>query len=218
VPPSIVRNEMMPLLASDPGAITRQGIEVLVNGRAVDPYELRYGVDPNRVSFRQPPGERNALGRIKFMFPNTHHVYMHDTPKRQLFANERRAYSHGCIRVHEPMRFGEIVFGIGLPGEGWNEARIAGQFGAQERYIRFREHIPVHVAYFTLHADENGTLVSREDIYRHNAQVKALLGLEGQVRTIAPQPVASRPAPLARPAEPPNFFEQLFGIRPARGG
>jgi murein L,D-transpeptidase YcbB/YkuD len=221
VPPSIVRNEMLPLLASDPEAITRQGLEVLVNGRPVDPYEV-YGADPNSISFRQPPGERNALGRIKFMFPNRHHVYLHDTPTRHLFAREVRTFSHGCIRVNEPLKFGEVVFALGLPGEHWSPARIESMFGREENIIQFRNRFPVHVAYFTTMVDESGALVVRDDVYSYNAQVKALLGLEGQVRRFSPPPSArpvALPPPVVRPAgPPPTFLEQLFGIRPMRGG
>ncbi|WP_170263491.1 L,D-transpeptidase family protein [Blastochloris sulfoviridis] len=221
VPPSIVRNEMLPLLASDPEAITRQGLEVLVNGRPVDPYEI-YGADPNSISFRQPPGERNALGRIKFMFPNRHHVYLHDTPTRHLFAREVRTFSHGCIRVNEPLKFGEVVFSLGLPGEHWSPGRIESMFGRQENIIQFRQQFPVHVAYFTTMVDETGALVVRDDVYSYNAQVKALLGLEGEVRRFSPPPSArpvALPPPVVRPAgPPPTFLEQLFGIRPMRGG
>ena len=228
VPPSIVRNEMLPLLASDPDAITRQGLEVLVNGRVVDPYEV-YGADPGSISFRQPPGERNALGRIKFMFPNQHYVYLHDTPSRLLFQRDVRAFSHGCIRVYEPLKFGEVVFGLGLPGESWPPSRIESMFGGEEHIINFRQQFPVHVVYFTAMVDDTGALVVRDDVYRHNAQVKALLGLEGTVKPFS-RPASSRPVsltqppPMFRPAEPPpgfvppSFLEQLFGIRSPRRG
>jgi murein L,D-transpeptidase YcbB/YkuD len=214
---------MLPLLASDPDAITRQGLEVLVNGRPVDPYEV-YGVDPGKISFRQPPGERNALGRIKFMFPNQHHVYLHDTPSRSLFQRDVRAFSHGCIRVFEPLKFGETVFGLGLPGENWSPARIESMFGREENIIKFREQFPVHVVYFTTMVDETGALAVRDDVYRYNAQVKALLGLEGTVRPFARPPSAkpvslTQPPSALRPVEPPpNFLELLFGIRTPRRG
>ena len=211
---------MLPLLASDPEAITRQGLEVLVNGRPVDPYEV-YGADPNAISFRQPPGERNALGRIKFMFPNQHHVYLHDTPTRHLFAREVRTFSHGCIRVNEPLKFGEVVFGLGLPGEHWSPARIESMFGREENIIQFREQFPVHVVYFTTMVDETGALVVRDDVYSYNAQVKALLGLEGEVRRFSPPPSArpvALPPPVRPAGPPPTFLEQLFGVRPMRGG
>ncbi len=169
IPPSIAKKEMMPLLRSNPGALARQGIEAKRN---------RDG----SYSFRQPPGERNALGRIKFMFPNDHAVYLHDTPSRSLFANARRAYSHGCMRVQDPLKFGEVVFQMGLPDDGWTEKRIGKLLGGSERYINLKDRLPVHVTYFTTVVDEQGKVRVLEDIYGINARVKALLGLSGQRR------------------------------------
>jgi len=169
IPPSIARNEMMPLYRSDPSALARRGIQV-VRSRG------------GGVSFRQAPGERNALGRIKFMFPNDHAVYLHDTPSRSLFSNPRRAYSHGCVRVNEPLRFGEVIFNLGLPGDGWSQARIGRMFGASERYINLKQRFPVHIVYFTTFVDEAGRLVTREDLYGTNARVKAQLDLNGKQR------------------------------------
>jgi L,D-transpeptidase YcbB len=107
VPPSILRKEMLPRLSSDPNYFRRLGYEVF--SRA------------GRLVVRQPPGERNALGRIKFMFPNDFSVYMHDTPTRRLFASQKRAFSHGCVRVDEPFHFAETVLGR---ANGWSEQRV----------------------------------------------------------------------------------------------
>jgi murein L,D-transpeptidase YcbB/YkuD len=169
IPPSIARNEMMPLLRADPSALGRRGIQVVSNGSG-------------GVSFRQPPGERNALGRIKFMFPNDHSVYLHDTPSRALFQNERRAYSHGCMRVYEPLKFGEVIFNLGMPGETWTEGRIAKMFGSAERYVNLKRRFPVHVVYFNAVVDDAGRLNVREDLYGINAQVKTILGIDGRHR------------------------------------
>lgn len=170
IPPSIARNEMMPLLRNNPGALSSRGIQVVRNGSG-------------GYSFRQAPGERNALGRIKFMFPNDHSVYLHDTPSRTLFANDRRAYSHGCVRVHEPLKFGEVIFGLGMPGDtSWTQNRIAKMFGSSERYINLKQRFPVHLVYFNVLMDDAGRLVVREDLYGINAQTKAILGLEGKRR------------------------------------
>lgn len=167
IPPSIARNEMMPLLRNDPDRLRRMGIQVIQN---------RNG----GISFRQPPGERNALGRIKFMFPNDHSVYLHDTPARALFANSRRAYSHGCMRLQDPLMFGEVIFGIGLPDAGLTKARIGKMIGGSERYINLKHHIPVHVVYFNAFVDDAGKVEVREDIYGINARVKSMLGLDGR--------------------------------------
>ncbi len=169
IPPSIARNEMMPLLRNNPSALSRRGIEVT---------RTRGG----GYSFRQVPGANNALGRIKFMFPNDHSVYLHDTPSRSLFANSRRAFSHGCMRLQDPLMFGEVIFGIGLPDSGITKTRLGKMLGTSERYINLKNHIPVHVVYFTTFVNEKGELESREDIYGINAQVKSLLGLDGRRR------------------------------------
>ncbi|WP_127091022.1 L,D-transpeptidase family protein [Aquabacter cavernae] len=185
VPPSIARKEMLPNLQRDPYYLARQGITIERGGRAVDPGSVNWAAGLGGYSFRQPPGERNALGRIKFMFPNQHSVYLHDTSSRSLFANERRAYSHGCVRVQDPLSFGEVVFSLGMPNDGWTEQKIGAMFGGKERYINLKRHIPVHLVYFTAFTDPTGRFVSRPDLYGIDAKVEELLGLDG------PQHVAS---------------------------
>ncbi len=179
IPPSIARNEMMPLLRSDPEALSRRGIEVVRNGSG-------------GYTFRQSPGERNALGRIKFMFPNDHSVYLHDTPSKALFAREQRAFSHGCMRVQDPLEFGEVLFNIGLPGESWTAERIGKMFGGKERYVTLKQRIPVHVVYFTTFVNDTGRLETHEDIYGINAEVKSRLGLDAAKRRIAESGVTPR--------------------------
>ncbi len=159
VPPSILRNEMLPKLREDPDSLRRMGYEVVRN---------RDG----GISVRQPPGERNALGWIKFMFPNEHAVYLHDTPTRHLFANAKRAYSHGCVRVDQPFALAEIVL-----GEGWTEERVKKLKGGGERTVRMPRPLPIHIGYFSAFVDETGKLQLREDLYGHSQKVKAALGL-----------------------------------------
>jgi murein L,D-transpeptidase YcbB/YkuD len=183
VPPSIVRKEMLPLWQSNPSALAARGIQVIGNGPV--------------PTFRQPPGERNALGRIKFMFPNQHAVYLHDTPSRHLFSASRRAFSHGCVRVHEPLKFGEKVFEAGLPGQDWSERRIAGLFGPSERYIRLTNHIPVHLVYMNAWVDEQGELVVREDLYGFDSRTQTALkvanrGIETADTVPAPRRTSDR--------------------------
>ncbi|MFG1299370.1 L,D-transpeptidase family protein [Xanthobacter sp. V3C-3] len=184
IPPSIARNEMMPLLQRDPSALARRGIQVVRNGSG-------------GYSFRQSPGERNALGRIKFMFPNDHSVYLHDTPSRTLFQNDRRAYSHGCVRVYEPLKFGEVIFNMGLPGDNWSEGRISKMFGSSERYVNLKQRFPVHIVYFNAVVDDAGRLSMREDLYGINAETKSILGLTGKQRIADGAPARST-APKTR--------------------
>ncbi|MDB5642046.1 MAG: ErfK/YbiS/YcfS/YnhG family protein [Hyphomicrobiales bacterium] len=158
VPPSIIKNEMLPKLKEDPTYLTRLGYEVI----------QRKG----QMIVRQPPGERNALGWIKFMFPNEHSVYLHDTPSRSLFANARRAYSHGCVRVDQPFALAEIVL-----GQGWTEERVKKLKGGAERMVKMPKPLPIHIGYFSAFVDETGKLQLREDIYGYSGKVKAALGL-----------------------------------------
>jgi murein L,D-transpeptidase YcbB/YkuD len=158
IPPSILKKEFLPKLAYDPLYAERQGYVVVRNG--------------DQISIRQPPGERNALGRIKFMFPNRHSVYLHDTPSRSLFAKSERAFSHGCVRVDQPFRLAEYV----LNDKGaWPEKRIEKLIGGAERTINLSRQLPVHLAYFTLAADPDGTLHRFGDIYGLDGRLEAVL-------------------------------------------
>ena len=172
VPPSIALKEYLPLLQKNPQALSARGLQVVSRGRVVDPSSVDWSKVGRTVAIRQPPGERNALGFIKFMFPNQHAVYLHDTPNRSLFANDRRAYSHGCVRVQDPFRLAEAVM-----GEEWTESRLRGMIGRGERQINLPADLPVHLAYFTSFVDEAGSIQTREDLYGHNRKLKALLGL-----------------------------------------
>jgi murein L,D-transpeptidase YcbB/YkuD len=162
VPPSILNKEMLPKANGDVAAIAASGFNVSYRG--------------GKLVVRQPPGERNALGRIKFMFPNDFSVYLHDTPSRHLFAASHRAFSHGCMRVDAPFALAEAVLG---PGSGWSESRVRRLIGGSERYINLSKPLPIHIEYFTAYADEGGRIVLRPDLYGYSARVRKALGLEG---------------------------------------
>ena len=161
VPESIIRKEMMPKLAADPTYLTRLGYQVSHDRKG-------------QMVVRQPPGNRNALGFIKFMFPNEHAVYLHDTPSRSLFANPRRAYSHGCVRVDMPFKLAEVVLG---KENGWSEDRVKKLIGTGNRTINLPSQIDVHIEYFTVFVDDEGKLQTREDIYGHSRRLKTAMGL-----------------------------------------
>jgi murein L,D-transpeptidase YcbB/YkuD len=161
VPPGMIEREYGPLLERNPWELARRGIEVT------------YGRD-GQPRFRQPPGERNALGRIKFMFPNAHAIYLHDTPQRSFFARDRRFLSNGCVRVQDPLRFAEVAFAR----EGDVTARrIQSLYGSEERHVRLRHRVPVHLAYFTLAADPEGRLSTFPDPYNLDRRMREMLGL-----------------------------------------
>jgi len=160
IPPSIMKKEILPALASDPTYAERKGYRIIRKG--------------DRITVQQPPGERNALGFVKFMFPNQHSVYLHDTPNRNLFSASRRAFSHGCVRVDQPFQLAEEV--LGQDGK-WTEAKLRGLIGKGERYVYLDRPLPVHLTYFTLAVDEKGELQTFEDIYGLNRKVRAALNL-----------------------------------------
>ncbi|TXN20977.1 L,D-transpeptidase family protein, partial [Methylobacterium sp. WL9] len=145
---------------------------MLASGRTSGFEVVRRG---GHVSLRQPPGERNALGFIKFLFPNQHAVYLHDTPNRSLFSAAKRAFSHGCVRVDDPFRFADAV----LP-DSWTEASLRKLIGKGERSIRLPQKLPVHIAYFTAYVDDNGTYRTLPDLYGYDARIKEALGLSSR--------------------------------------
>jgi murein L,D-transpeptidase YcbB/YkuD len=154
VPDSIVRKEILPRL----GHFTQLGYKVKTVG--------------GRVVVRQPPGEDNALGRLAFMFPNDHSVYLHDTPARQLFAEDMRALSHGCVRVEDPERLAEILL-------GWPESRVEAAIGGQERTVFLPRPVPIHLEYFTAFVD-GGELEERPDVYGLAEKVARILSTKSQ--------------------------------------
>jgi L,D-transpeptidase YcbB len=134
-------------------------------------YEVRQGNGYRIV--RQPPGPRNALGRLKIEMPNEHAIYLHDTPSQHLFANARRAYSHGCIRTQNVRDFAAILL---QPTGGWDRARIDSTIASsQTRSVRLAQGIPVYISYFTAAATNDGDIVIYTDIYGRDARVRQAL-------------------------------------------
>jgi L,D-transpeptidase YcbB len=179
VPPSIINNEYLPAYAQDPTVLDRMGLKMERN---------RDGT----VHIYQPPGAGNALGRIRFNFPNKFSVYQHDTPDKYMFAHDKRAYSHGCMRVQNPDKYAEVLLHIANPKDGYTAERIRNMYGTGERDIQLQYQIPVHLTYQTASVDENGHLVIREDIYGRDARL--LAALKGEDRRIADTPVERREA------------------------
>nr|WP_245294137.1 L,D-transpeptidase family protein [Methylobrevis pamukkalensis] len=176
VPVSIATKEMLREIQANPaGYFMRHGYEAVYEGKVVDPTMIWWDESTIRkVRIRQPPGEANALGNIKFMFPNEHAVYLHDTPSRSLFGRNFRAYSHGCVRVDEPFAFAEAI----LAGEpDVTVDQLKAMVGGKERHINLKHGLPVHLAYFTTWVDDAGVLQMRDDLYGHTKAVKTALGL-----------------------------------------
>jgi L,D-transpeptidase YcbB len=170
VPFSIMKKEIVPVARRDPSYLTRRNINVVWRGgRTVDPYRVDWQeVDLGKVRLRQSPGRGNALGEVKFLFPNKHAVYLHDTPSKHLFNRSRRAYSHGCMRVRNPRKFAEAIMGV----EGWSQQGIARTIASgRNRAIRLKQELPVHITYFTAAMSEDGGLRFFADIYQHDDKV-----------------------------------------------
>ena len=204
VPPSIVYNEYLPALQQDPTVLSRMGLKV-VNNR------------DGSVHIYQPPGEANALGRIRFNFPNRFLVYQHDTPDKQLFAHETRAYSHGCMRVQDPAKYGEVLFNIARPNENWTADKIKRMFGTAEQDIQLPEKIWVHLTYQSAFVDEAGKLQIRRDVYNLDSRTLAAIKSERgvveplQERKREQEIVSSQRRPVMQPPRTVSFFESLFG-------
>ncbi len=178
VPASIVAEEMLPEARRNRGYFPRGGYEVFarVRGRyrQINPYWVDwYRVSPRAIQVRQVPGDFNALGRIKFMFPNQHSVYLHDTPSKKLFQRDQRAFSHGCVRVENPLAFADAILPVTAPE--WNSGRLESLYGGKERRINFDTPVPVHLAYFTMAIDADGEMRRFEDIYGYDEETTALM-------------------------------------------
>jgi murein L,D-transpeptidase YcbB/YkuD len=158
VPPSIVKNEIMPAMSRNPGYLANQNMEMVSNSGGLP-------------SIRQKPGPGNALGKVKFLFPNNFNIYFHDTPSKSLFERDRRAFSHGCIRLSDPYKMAQYL----LRNEPeWTPERItAAMNAADEKYVKLDKPVPVVITYYTAWVDEKGLLNFREDIYKHDQKLAA---------------------------------------------
>ncbi len=159
---------------ADTRVLQKHNLRVSMNGKPVDASQVNWNqVDIRRYTFIQPAGATNVLGVVKFRFPNKHDVYMHDTPQRDLFNKEVRAFSHGCVRVQNPVKFAEVLL---QHDKGWMPDHINGILKAgQTQDIELTNRIPVHLSYFTVVAGEDGQLNVFDDIYGHDTRLASAL-------------------------------------------
>ena len=173
VPPDIMTGETLPAVMKDPGFLERTNMEVVdTRGRILDPATIDLA-DPTHYRFRQRPGADNSLGLVKFMFPNEYNVYLHDTPADSLFARASRSFSHGCVRVENPVALAQYVL---RDQPEWTRERIDEAMHAyEERVVKLRGAIPVYLAYWTARVSADGLLQLRGDVYGIDKRQRALL-------------------------------------------
>ena len=189
VPDGIKRKELLPLLRnsssggliglftgtqSSRAVLEAHKLQAYYNGRPVDPNQVNWNsANIGAYDFRQPPGPTNVLGAVKFLFPNKHDVYMHDTPDRSLFSREFRGLSHGCMRVGDPRRLAEVLL---AEDKGWAKEKVQSLFRGGTTDVALDTPIPVHNTYFTAMVDYQGNLRNFGDLYGLDARLgKALL-------------------------------------------
>ena len=168
VPSSIVKKEILPELDKDPHYLEKQNMEVTgKNGEGLP-------------EIRQKPGAKNSLGKVKFLFPNSFNIYFHDTPAKELFDRDKRAYSHGCIRLSDPEKMANYLL---RNQSEWTPEKInAAMNSGDQQFVKLKDPVPVFITYYTAWVDENGVLNFREDIYQHDQQLmnKMFTGSTGQ--------------------------------------
>ena len=204
IPKTIAAKEILPNVQKDPAYLAKKKIKVIEyrqrQEKEVDPASIDWSKihpDKLRYSFRQDFGPGNALGRIKFMFPNKFDIYLHDTPERHLFKRTQRTFSHGCIRIAKPIDLAEYL----LKNEnGWNRKKILAEIGKGKRQtLKLQHPMDVHILYLTAWTDHQGTVQFRNDIYRGDDSLSQ--ALNKKPRTI-------NPVEVSRPKEPSNDQEK----------
>lgn len=215
VPNSIKVNEIYPSLARGGSYARRQNLRIAYNGRSIDPYSMDWSNrDIRRYHVYQPPGPGNVLGVVKFTFPNKHQVYMHDTPTKHLFKKKTRTFSHGCMRVRDPVRLAELIVET-ANGMTQSDVNDILKGPRKETPVKLDQKIPVHVTYLTAWVDEDGNEHSAKDIYGHEKKIKlALAGRFDRIAVgpdhLAPVKFKPRPQQYYGTTAVEDFFKNLF--------
>jgi len=181
VPKNIMVREIIPKMSKDPDYLAKNNLKVIWEGQGrievIDPEALDWSLASAKnfnYKLRQDPGPQNPLGRIKFMFPNRFNVYLHDTPVKNLFSKNVRAFSHGCIRIEKPMELAEYLL---KRDPSWTQERIQAAIDdGRNKAVRLPQPIAVYILYLTAWVDEAGRLNFREDVYDRDIQMDKALG------------------------------------------
>jgi len=229
VPTSIKMQEIAPYFGQggggffgggwDTSILQRHGLRVKLGGRDVDPDSIDWSRnDIRNFDLVQPPGPDNVLGTVKFLFPNKHDVYMHDTTQKNLFAQAVRAESHGCMRVQNPQQLALLIL---HHDQDWSQANIDQALQNSDYHVQLKSRIPVYVTYFTMKVNDDGTISTFSDIYGHDARMVAALSGKPMYYE---QPASSPPDVIAGQWTPPpgtrrkreafdnDFTRALFGF------
>ena len=187
VPDSIKVKELLPALYKSRDALAKQDLKIELNGEPVDPRQVNWSsTDIRAFHVYQPSGNANALGVVKFLFPNKHAVYLHDTPTKNLFNTASRAYSHGCIRIRNPVRFAEVLM---EQDKKWSPSQVKAALAPEapdDNHVGLARKFPVHIAYFTATAADDGQITYYKDIYEYEGNIN--LGIEGKASQIVKPP------------------------------
>lgn len=220
VPPGMKTHELGPQLRNTGGGwfssnplasqvLAAHGLKVSRGGVPVDPDSINWSsANVAGFDFTQAPGPRNVLGIVKFRFPNKHDIYMHDTPERHLFGGSVRAFSHGCMRVQNPVRLAEVILAY---DRGYDAAKTA-EYAKRGGEIRLTKRVPVHITYFTAIADEEGNVRHLADLYGLDGRVAS--AMEGQSVRMVGVAAPTSSSPTEKPEKPEKSKK---GERVSRG-
>jgi murein L,D-transpeptidase YcbB/YkuD len=218
VPDSIKTKELLPnLQRGNTEVLSRNNLRIQYRGREVDPRTVDWSkADMRKFHVYQPPSADNALGIVKFRFPNAHAVYIHDTPSKKLFNADVRAFSHGCMRLRDPVRLASLLL---TQDEKWTAEKVSAvvRRGPKNNWIALNQKVPVHITYFTAWVDDDGALKLFSDIYGHDTRVARALGAKSgtQVAAVRLDTKATAEPVVTAAATPPARTERAARKRQA---
>lgn len=176
IPNNIISNEILPAIKKNINYLVKHNLEVVNNsGNVIASSSIEWNKYSNNFPYiiRQKPGKNNALGLVKFLFPNSYNIYLHDTPQKSLFEEGNRSFSHGCIRVEEPIKLAKFLL---RNDASFTDKEINTLIQSKKKiYVKVKNKVSVYIAYFTAWVDREGKLNFREDIYHNDEKMKALL-------------------------------------------
>lgn len=184
VPPTILEEDVLPKVRTDLSYLDTRNLHVLdYDGNEIDPWFIDWNAYTGKNFpwlIRQTPGPRNALGRIKFMFPNRHSVYLHDTPNKRLFSKSERAFSSGCVRIEKPWELAELLLEA---NNGWDGERLREVIDSEQtRTVNLRQPVPIYLTYWTIDVSEPGVVGFRRDIYKRDMPIISALADDFEFR------------------------------------